>query len=305
MKRAQLTAVVLALLLTFSASALDRTTESLLVKSWPAAQHASLTDLGAGLGIVFSPDLSVANNCRFYEALGFSCFESADWLAVLSEIHAHNINNPGRRIRTLILETHGTNGHGLKLQTGKNPDDARSYISVGALQEMLDPVGVKHVIISACNSGRLLRPEIYLRLNRDPGDKLFLPATRGIIDATPDFNPRRTNVQIIAPETSHIETTLVGSLRELAPATRTAITDAAKLRDIKLPKQFAISEMLIQMLLRDDRLRLRAGENHVEELSKEQTSAEESEKLFDAFVARLNFMAARSGKSAAVATAAR
>ena len=305
MKRAQLTAVVLALLLTFSASALDRTTESLLVKSWPAAQHASLTDLGAGLGIVFSPDLSVANNCRFYEALGFSCFESADWLEVLSEIHAHNINNPGRRIRTLILETHGTNGHGLKLQTGKNPDDARSYISVGALQEMLDPVGVKHVIISACNSGRLLRPEIYLRLNRDPGDKLFLPATRGIIDATPDFNPRRTNVQIITPETSHIETTLVGSLRELAPATRTAITDAAKLRDIKLPKQFAISEMLIQMLLRDDRLRLRAGENHVEELSKEQTSAEESEKLFDAFVARLNFMAARSGKSATVATAAR
>jgi len=305
--RARCPAVLLVLFLAVSAHGLDRGTESILVKTWPAAPHAALSDLGAGLGIVFSPDLSVPGNCRFYEALGFTCFESADWLEVLSDIHAHNISNPTRRVRTLILETHGTNGHGLKLQTGKKPDDARSYISVGALQEMLEPVGVKFVVLSACNSGRLLRPEIYLRLNREPGDKLFLPATRGIIDATESFNPRRNDVQIITPETSHIETTLVGGLRELAPATRDALTAAAKERELKLPKQFAVSEMLIQMLLRDPHLRLRAGDAHVEELSKEQTSPEESEKLFEAFTARLDALAAREAKPAAAAatTAAR
>ena len=284
----------------------DRTTTALLAKSWPAAPYATLSDIGTGIGIVFSPDLSVANNCRFYEALGFACFDSPDWLDILGDIHAHNMSNPGRRIRTLILETHGTNGHGLKVQTGKEPNDARSYVSVGALQEMLEPVGVRYIIISACNSGRLLRPEIYLRLNRDPGDKLFLPATRGIIDATDTFDPRRTRVDIITPGNSHIETTLVGSLRELAPGTRTALTAAAKLRKVKLPKQFAVSEMLIQMLLRDPQLRLQAGEaSYVEELSKEQTSPEASEQLFDAFVAHLNYVAARDAKTqSASATAA-
>lgn len=285
--------------------AADRTTTSLLAKTWPGAAYADAAELGTGLGIVFSPDLSVPNNCAFYATLGFTCFDSADWLEVLSRIHEHNTSNPGRRIRTLILETHGTNGHGLKLQAGKDPKDDRSYISVGALQEMLEPVGVRYIVISACNSGRLLRPEIYRRLNRDPGDKLFLPATRGIIDATDDFDPRRTNVQIITPETSHIETTLVGALRELAPSTREALTEVAKERELKLPKQFAISEMLIKMLLRDPGLRLRAGETHVEELSKKQTTPDESEKLFDAFLARLNFIAARRAKPAATAAASR
>lgn len=302
------TAVLLFVLATsaFAADRPDRASLSLLARTWPAAPFASLSDLGAGLGIVFSPDLSVKDNCRFYKALGFACFDSPDWLEVLSDIHQHNISNPGRRIRTLILETHGTNGHGLKLQTGKEPDHARSYIAVGALQEMLEPVGVRYIVISACNSGRLLRPEIYRRLNRDPGDKLFLPATRGIIDATDEFDPRRNNVQIITPATSHIETTLVGSIRELDAKTRDALTAAAKERDLELPKQFAISEMLIQMLLRDPGLRLRTGgDEFVEELSKEQTSPEGSEKLFKAFVGHLDEVAARDAKSlSAAATAA-
>lgn len=283
----------------------DRTSLSLLARTWPTAPFAGLSDIGAGVGIVFSPDLSVKDNCRFYETLGFACYDSPDWLEVLSKIHEHNTSNPGRRIRTLILETHGTNGNGLKLQTGKGPDDARSYISVGALQEMLDPVGVRYVVISACNSGRLLRPEIYRKLNREPGDKLFLPATRGIIDASDDFDPRRTHVQIITPGKSNIETTLVGAIRELAPATREAVTEAAKARAIKLPKQFAISEMLIQMLVRDPGLRLRAGgDEFVEELSKDQTSPEASEKLFKQFVSHLDYVAARDSKSSGASTAA-
>jgi hypothetical protein len=288
MKRAVL---VLALFLTaFSATAEDTT--ALLAKAWPASSYAGLPDIGAGVGIVFSPDLSVPGNCNFYSALGFSCFESADWLDILSGIHAHNLASPGRRIRTLILETHGTNGHGLRVQAGKKDTDARSYISVGALQEWLEPVGVRHIIISACNSGRLLRPEIYLKLNPNPGDKLFLPATRGIIDATDLFDPRKNPITVITPGASQIETTLVGSLRELAPATRRAVESAAKAKDVKLPRQFAVSEMFIKMMLRDPALELRTGA-WVEELSKVQTSPRASERIFNSFVAHLNYVASR------------
>ncbi|MDP9191340.1 MAG: hypothetical protein M3P06_06530 [Acidobacteriota bacterium] len=265
-------------------------TSTLLARAWPVASVANLEDIGTGVGIVFTPDLSVENNCRFYEALGFACFASADWLDVLGEIHAYNISHPGRRIRTLVLETHGTNGHGLKLQTGKNPEDDRSYVAVAALQEILEPVGVRYIILSACNSARLLRPEIYRTLNHDPGDKLFLAPTRGILDATADFDPKRNHVTVITPGTSQIETTLVGALRELAPATREALAAAAAKRDIQLPQQFAISEMMIQMLTRDPALVLRTG-MHTEELSKVQSEATASEQLFKAFVAHLDFVA--------------
>ncbi|HEU4886338.1 MAG TPA: hypothetical protein VFV49_00520 [Thermoanaerobaculia bacterium] len=286
------TSLILALfLVTLSAQGVEKTS-TLLARAWPAANVANLEDIGTGVGIVFSPDLSVKSNCQFFRALGFACFESADWLQVLGDIHAYNLSHPGRRVRTLVLETHGTNGHGLKLQTGKKPDDDRSYIAVAALQEILEPVGVRYVIISACNSGRLLRPEIYRKLNRDPGDKLFLTPTRGIIDATDEFDPEKSHVTVITPGTSQIETTLVGALRELAPSTRDAVAAAAKKRDLTLPKQFAVSEMMIQMLVRDPKLQLRT-EAHVEELSKEQTSPDASERLFRAFVSHLDFAAAR------------
>ncbi|HVG25639.1 MAG TPA: hypothetical protein VND45_15890 [Thermoanaerobaculia bacterium] len=293
MKRASL---LLALfLLAFSASADE--TPVLLAKAWPAvSSHAGLRDIGAGVGIVFSPDLSVPGNCDFYTALGFACFDSADWLDILSRIHAQNISNPNRRIRTLILETHGTNGNGLKVQTGKKDSDPRSYISVGALQEWLEPVGVKHIVISACNSGRLLRPEIYLRLDRNNGDKLFLPATRGIIDASDTFDPKRNPITVITPGASQIETTLVGSLRELAPSTRDVLERAAKANGVTMPNEFAVSEMFIKMLLRDPGLELRTGA-WVEELSKEQTSARTSERIFEAFVAHLNYVAARDTRT--------
>lgn len=280
-----------------SAQAFERT-QVILARAWPAAPYAELPDIGLGIGIVFSPDLSVPGNCRFYQTLGFACFDDPDWSKVLDQIGEYNRNNPGRRIRTLVLETHGTNGNGLKLQVSKNEDADRSYISVGALQERTEPMGVRYVIISACNSGRLLRPEIYRHLDPDNGDKLFLPANKGIIGASDDFNPRRSRITVITPGTSQIETTLVGTVKELAPATRNALTKIAKAKSITLPKQFAISEMLIQMLLRDPHLELRTGGPHVEELSKSQTSVEESEKLFDAFVAHLNYVAARdTGKT--------
>lgn len=301
MKRTSLVFVLF--LLAFSAQAVEKTS-TLLARAWPAAHVATLEDIGAGVGVVFTPDLSVKGNCRFFEALGFACFESADWLQVLGDIHAYNLSHPGRRIRTLVLETHGTNGHGLKLQAGKKPEDARSYIAVAALQEILEPAGVRYIILSACNSGRLLRPEIYRKLNPENGDKLFLTPTHGIIDATDEFDPKKSNVTVITPGTSQIETTLVGSLKELAPATREAVAAAAKQRDITLPKQFAISEMMIQMLVRDPQLELRTGA-HVEELSKVQTSVDGSERLFKSFVSHLDFVAARDPRAQTALTAAR
>jgi hypothetical protein len=259
---------------------------NLLDRAWPAGAFAPVGDIGTGIGVVFTPDLSVEGNCRFYEALGFACFESADWLDVLARLHAHNTAHPGRRIRTLILETHGTNGHGLKLQAGKKPEDDRSYIAVGALQELVEPVGVRSIVISACNSGRLLRPTIYRRLERNPGDKLFLPATRGIIDATAAFDPEKSAITVITPARSHIETTLVGSMRELSPPARSALEKIAAERGIALPERFAISEMMIRMLLRDPALELRTGA-HDDELSAEQSTPAKSEELFRAFVDHL------------------
>lgn len=290
-RRAPILLLVLFLAAT-SAQAFERT-QALLARAWPAAPYAELPEIGLGVGIVFSPDLSVPGNCRFYQALGFACFDDPDWSKVIAGIGEYNRNNPGRRIRTLVLETHGTNGNGLKLQVSKKEDGDRSYISVGALQEQTEPFGIRYIVISACNSGRLLRPEIYRTLDPNNGDKLFLPANKGIIGASEEWNPRRSRITVITPGTSQIETTLVGSVKELAPATRTALTKVAKERKIALPKQFAISEMLIQMLLRDPHLELRSGAVHVEQLSKAQTPAEESEKLFDAFVAHLNYVAAR------------
>src|SRR6185503_14065540 len=106
--------------------------------------------------------------------------------------------------------------NGLKLQTTYAPDAERSYISVGALQQRLEPEGIYNVVISACNSGRLLRPYIYNQLDPYNGDKLFLPPTCGIIDAPHEFDGARSPVLIIRPESSHIETTLVGKVSELS-----------------------------------------------------------------------------------------
>ena len=295
-------AVAVVLLLCLRAEGKDETAE-LLAKAWPAAPYASLDDVGTGVGVVFTPDLSVKDNCRFFETLGFACFESADWVQILGDVQRYNLEHPGRRVRTLVLETHGTNGHGLKVQEGKKPEDARSYVSIAALQEALEPAGVRFVIVSACNSGRLLRPEIYRKLNREPGDKLFLPATLGILDATDAFDEKRNHVTVVTPASSHIETTLIGSLRELTPATRKALEEAAARRGIVLPGQFAVSEMLIQMMLREPALRLRTGA-HVDGLSREQTSPDESEILFRAFSSRLDELA-ETGLRALTANASR
>src|SRR6266487_6703883 len=88
----------------------------LLGTAWPDPTAPRLSEIGRGVGVVFSPDLSVSGNCRFYQTLGFACFQDADWSRILDQIHQHNVAHPDRRIYKLVLETHGTNGNGLKLQ---------------------------------------------------------------------------------------------------------------------------------------------------------------------------------------------
>ena len=295
--------LLMALLLicsTRAASGLEQSSLHLLNSAWPDPPPAKVSEIGRGIGVVFSPDLSVAGNCRFYQSLGFACFQDADWSRVLDAIHRHNVLYPERRIYTLVLETHGTNGNGLKLQASYSPTAERSYIAVGALQERLEPDGIYYVIISACNSGRLLRP--YIRNELDPynGDRLFLPAMCGIVNATEGFDGSRSAVTLVTPESSHIETTLVGSVKELAPRVRQRIAAAAKALHITPPTQFAVSDMMVQMMTRDSRLQL-AANHYVDELSPEIQPVDRSEQLFRRFVKYLNAVATREGASVKVA----
>jgi hypothetical protein len=283
---------LLFLLAAVRAAALDNSSLRLLDRAWPDVASRRVSEIGRGVGVVFSPDLSVADNCRFYESLGFACFQDADWEKILDAVHRHNVLYPERRIFTLILETHGTNGNGLKLQTSYDPDASRSYISAGALQQRLEPEGIYYVIISACNSGRLLRPAIYNQLDPNNGDKLFLPATKGIVNASPDFVASRSAVMLITPESSHIETTLVGKIAELSPSARHAITDAAKSLGIIPPTDFAVSDMMTAMLTRDSQLQLSSG-SYVDELSRAAAPVDRSEQLFTKFVRYVNAVAAK------------
>src|ERR1041385_8311715 len=282
---------LITLLAAFSAHALTPT-EYLLTKAWPYDPKAKLADIGRGVGIVFSPDLSVPGNCRFYQSLGFACFEDADWGVVLSGIRTYNILYPERAIRMLVLETHGTNGNGLKLQNSYDPTADRSYISVGALQEQVEPDGVRYIVISACNSRRLLRPAIYRTLDPNCGDKLFLPATLGIINASANWDPNQSRMIVATPATSHIEQTLAATVKELSPTTRRALTVSARAQGIEPPNQFAVSEMFMQMLLRSSSLQFSFGES-VDQLSRDMSPDSRGEQLYRAFVKYVNRISAR------------
>jgi hypothetical protein len=274
------------------AAALENSSVLLLNHAWPNVASSRVSDIGRGVGVVFSPDLSVEDNCRFYQSLGFACFQGADWEKVLDDVHRFNVLYPERRIFTVVLETHGTNGNGLKLQTSYDPEAERSYIAAGALQQRLEPEGIYNVIISACNSGRLLRPSIYNQLDPFNGDKLFLPPTKGIVNASPDFIASRSAVTIITPLSSHIETTLVGRVAELSPAARRGIVESARSLGIVPPKEFAVSDMMVAMLTRDPQLKLDSG-TYVDELSRDTATADRSEQLFSKFVRYVNRVAAK------------
>jgi hypothetical protein len=276
---------------TSASSASPATTEV-----WPrGARFERLADIGRGKGVVFSPDFSVPTNRRFYERLGFAYFEGADWRTVLARVRAYNRAHPERPIETLILEAHGTNGNGLKLQAGDAPSAPRSYVSVGGLQQQLAGAGLRLCVIAACNSGRLFRPEIYYTLNTRPGDPLFLPATRGVLNAEPDFRATESDVRVLYPAASHLEAANEVYVREFAPPTVALLEGDSGGADGSAGSAGArliVSDAFIAMLLNDPRLTLTA-DGYVTEKSAGASAAAESESLVQRFIALVNETASR------------
>lgn len=269
-------------------------------EAWPAnVSIERLSDVGRHKAVIFSPDFAETGNRELYERLGFLYIEDASWRNALNQIIARNYWHPEDQIETVILETHGTNGNGLKLQAGPLPRAKRSYISIAALQEKLEGLGVRLCVIGACNSGRLFRPEIYKTLNPRPNDRLFLPATLGIINASKDYDPAKSKMLVVRRAESEIETTSDGDTSELSPVTRMML-GLEQSDDPVRPApslHFAVSNLLIQMLIHDPLLKLTAS-GYANEKSKNDLSEDESDALFQRFLTYLDGIAERESLSA-------
>ncbi len=263
-------------------------------EAWPTnGQIERLSDIGKHKAVIFSPDFAQPGNREFYEKLGFLYIQDASWLKALNQIVARNYWHPEDRIDTIILETHGTNGNGLKLQNGPAIRAARSYISVGGLQEKLEGLSVRLCVIGACNSGRLFRPEIYKSLNPHPGDPLFLPATLGIIDASREYDPAKSKMLVVRRAESEIETTSDGDTSELSPIARSVLGLRPKVpTGVARSLRFAVSNLLIQMLTHDPRLELTSN-GYANEKSRNDLTEDESDALFQRFLSYINDVAAR------------
>jgi hypothetical protein len=261
----------------------------------PDAQEAAvrLKKLGERRAIVFSPDFAASGNRQFYEALGFLYLESADWRWVLKEIMRVNRSRTEGAVREIFFETHGSNGNGLKLQRSQLPKAPRSYISLGALQEKLAAAGVERAILGACNTGRLYRPEIYKKLNMEVKDPTVLPATLGVINASPGFDPSKSQVELVRRTESRLEQTSEGQYRELSESVRRALGLTGS------TKPFTVSNMFIQTILRDDRLKVTSA-GYVRNLSKETESEPDNEAIFQGFLKFLDDLASDRAPSARV-----
>ena len=257
---------------------------------------SGLSRIGHGKGIVFSPDLSEPGNREFFRALGFAYFEDPDWHSVVKQIRAFNAAHPTDRIETLLIQSHGTNGDALKLQNGKQPDAPRSYIAPAALQESLEGSGVRVCLLAACNAGRLFRPENYLTVRADADNHLFEPPTLGTINASAVFDPARSSMTIVRRVESHIEVINECRVSELSPAARAEVIKASDGR-LTPASRIAVPEMLIQLLLRDDNLRLVAW-GHEMEKSRAETNDKYREHLISRFLQFVNTIAAKQQQAA-------
>jgi hypothetical protein len=263
-------------------------------KANPANQV--LSDIGRGKGIVFSPDLSEPGNREFYRALGFAYFEDPDWQSVLAQIKTHNESHPENRIEVLLIQSHGTNGDALKLQKGEQPDAPRSYISLAALQERLEGTGVRACLLAACNAGRLFRPENYEKVHAEEGNRLFGPATLGVINASSAFDPSRSSVMLGRRVESHIEVINECHVSELSPAARAELARSSDLR-LKPAIRIAVPEMLIQLLLHDQGLHL-VSFGFEAERSRAETRDNDRERLIARFLGFINRTAAQEHQQA-------
>jgi hypothetical protein len=161
------------------------------------------------------------------------------------------------------------------------------------LQEKLEGVGVRLCVVGACNAGRLFRPEIYKKLNPQPHDRLFLPATLGIIDSSTDYDPLKSKLIVVRRAESELETTTDGDTSELSPIAREVLglEQANTPALVKRPLHFAVSNLLIQMLIHDPRLKLTSS-GYANEKSRQDLTEEESDALFQRFLTYLNGVAA-------------
>jgi hypothetical protein len=249
---------------------------------WRAhSPYLTLDEIGSRKGIVFSPDLSEPGNREFYRALGFAYFEDPDWHVVLEQIKEYNTTHPRNRIETLLVLSHGTNGDALKLQSGSQPDEPRSYIAPAALQERLEGTGIRFCLLAACNAGRLFRPENYLTVRAAAGNRLFEAPTLGIINATADFNPTKSSITIARRAESHLEVINQCRLSELSSGAIAELTQDGD-SGLTASSRIAVPEMLIQLLLKDDDLRLVLWGAEIEK-SRAETTDKVRESLINRF----------------------
>jgi len=248
----------------------------------PPATRSPLTAIGRGVAIVFSPDLSLENNCAFYERLGFVCYASPSWEEVVEDIGRRNASaSPDEAISFVILEAHGTQGNGLKLQTSSARNAPRSYAAVGALSERLGAAGVRYCVLAACNARRLLRPAIHDTLDRE---RLALPATLGVMNAA-GRDAGDTPLRFLARADSHIEGVTVGRTDELSPSTLRALG-----LEEEEPMTFVVSDIFAQLVTADPSLDLREATpvNRLQRITPEDAYAEA---LFARFVEHLDRLA--------------
>ncbi|HXD32988.1 MAG TPA: hypothetical protein VN643_17825 [Pyrinomonadaceae bacterium] len=262
----------------------------------------SLCELGRGKGIVFSPDLSEPGNREFFQALGFAYFEDADWHKVLQQVKAYNKAHRESPIEVLLIQSHGTNGDGLKLQTSNQAAAPRSYISAGGLLENLENSGVRICLLAACNAGRLLRPENFHEVKASEGNRLFEPATLGIISSTAEFDPADSTIAIGRRAESHIEVINECRIAEFAPNARTALIAGSNGR-LKAATRIAVPEMLIQLLVDDEHLKL-VSEGFELERSFAETNDGYREHLITEFLRFINGVADRERVAMASSTVA-
>lgn len=249
-----------------------------------ATTQSPLSAIGRGAAIVFSPDLSIERNCAFYERLGFACYDTASWEEVVEDIRCRNESaSPEDAISVVILEAHGTQGNGLKLQTSSARGAPRSYAAIGAVRERLATAGVRYCVLAACNSRRLLRPAIYHTLDRE---RLYLPPTLGIMNAGSRDVAVDDDVRLLVRADSHIESLSVGKTAELSSSTLRALglTDDDSMT-------FVVSDIFVQLVTRDPSLDLREATpvNRLKLVTPEDAYADD---LFARFVEHLDELAA-------------
>lgn len=251
----------------------------------------ALRDLGRGKGIVFSPDLSEPGNREFFGALGFAYFEDADWHVVLDQLHSYNRSHPENPVEVLFIQSHGTNGDALKLQNGNQPDLPRSYVSPAGLLERLAGTGVRKVLLAACNAGRLFRPENYHTVTAEEGNRLFEPATLGVINASKDFDPLQSDITIARRAESHLEVINECHLSEFSPMTRSTLQSVRG--GLNAKTRIAVPEMLIQLVLNDHQLHL-VSEGFEMQKSGAETNDNYREHLISRFLLYINTVAAKA-----------